>query len=107
MFFDDGGATDAVVDIVTALAAEVWALTERVHTLEALLANAGHIEPGAVDGLEPDPADADARAAHAAAFTSRVFRVFEAMHEEINAGENTDTYLEVVERAYDELGART
>ncbi len=38
-FFDDGGATDAVLAIVTALGSEVWALRERQRTLEAVLAD--------------------------------------------------------------------
>ncbi len=103
VFFDDGGATDAVVDIVTALAAEVWALRERVANLEAVLAAAGHLEPGALDRWVPSPEEQDRRVGEAAAFAGRVYRVFEEMREELAAGETADGYTAVVQRAYGEI----
>lgn len=103
VFFDDGGATDAVLDIVTALAAEVWALRERVANLEAVLADAGHLEPGALDRWVPPPAEQDRRVEEASAFAGRVYRVFEEMREELAAGETADGYAAVVQRAYDEI----
>lgn len=103
VFFDDGGATDAVVDIVTALAAEVWALRERVANLEAVLAASGHLEPGLLDRWVPEPAEQDRRVADAAAFAGRVYRVFEEMREQVAAGETPDGYAAVVQRAYDEI----
>ncbi|MGI9614408.1 MAG: hypothetical protein ACR2QO_15970 [Acidimicrobiales bacterium] len=83
-FFDDAGATDAVIDIVTALAAEVWVLRERIDRLE---------------GVDPGTSSQDA-----AAFTSRVFRVFEEMREEVVAGESEDRYRALVDRAFAEIG---
>ena len=102
-FFDDDGATDAVVDIVTALAAEVWALRERVDTLEHLLADSGAIEPGAVEAEAPDPGREQRLADEASAFTARVFRVFEEMREQAVAGETGEQYRSVVQRAFDEI----
>ncbi|MDG2111859.1 MAG: hypothetical protein P8N02_04505, partial [Actinomycetota bacterium] len=78
-YFDDDGATDAVIAIVTALSAEVWALRERVGALEAVLTQSGALVPGALEGHEPTDEQADATAAEAVAFASRVFRVFEEM----------------------------
>ena len=95
-FFDDDGATDAVLAIVTALAAEVWALRERQSTLEAVPA-------AAIESYRPDADETAARAAEAAAFAGRVYRVFEEMREEALAGDTEDGYLEVVDRAFAEL----
>lgn len=103
VFFDDGGATDAVLDIVTALAAEVWALRERVANLESVLAASGHLEPGALDRHVPPPEEQERRVGEAAAFAARVYRVFEEMREELAAGETADGYAAVVERAYREI----
>ncbi|MDH4074889.1 MAG: hypothetical protein OEY41_06905 [Acidimicrobiia bacterium] len=103
VFFADGGATDAVLAIVTSLAAEVWALRERVTTLETVLAAGGTIPASAVEAHRPSPAEAERRAAEAAAFTARVFRVFEEMREEVLAGETPGGYEALVQRAYDEI----
>ena len=103
VFFDDGGATDAVLAIVTALAAEVWALRERVTTLETVLANSGAVPSGAVEAHRPTPAESERRSADAAAFTARVYRVFEEMREEALAGETPAGYEALVQRAYDEI----
>lgn len=102
-YFDDDGVTDAVISIVTSLAAEVWALRERVDSLEAVLARHGALDPAEVEAHRPDGEAAEARAAEAAAFTSRVFRVFEEMREEITNDESEARYAEVVERAFAEL----
>jgi hypothetical protein len=102
-FFDDEGATDAVVSIVTALAAEVWALHERVASLEAVLEREGVVGSGAVESYRPQGEEAEASAAAAKAFTARVFRVFEEMREEVVAGETSQSYEAVVARAYDEV----
>ncbi|WP_419908354.1 hypothetical protein [Candidatus Poriferisodalis sp.] len=102
-FFDDDGATDAVLAIVTALAAEVWALRERQATLEAVLAQAGIDATAAIEAYRPDGDETAARAAEAAAFAGRVYRVFEEMREEAMAGETQDRYLQVVDRAFAEL----
>ena len=103
VFFDDDGATDAVLAIVTALAGEVWALRERRASLEAVLEAQGSLPPSAVEEHRPDDEVAAARSSDAAAFTARVFRVFEEMREEALAGETSESYDAVVERAYDEL----
>lgn len=103
LYFDDEGATDAVVAIVTALASEVWALRERVTTMEALLEEADLIPRDRIDSYQPDESEATARASEAAAFMARVFRVFEEMREEALAGETEAGYRALVERAFDEL----
>lgn len=103
VFFDDDGATDAVLAIVTALATEVWALRERLSSLEAVLAKAGVVDQSAVEAYQPDEVEAASRAEEASAFTGRVFRVFEEMREEALAGESHEQYLAVVQRAFDEL----
>ena len=102
-FFDDDGATDAVLAIVTALAAEVWALRERQSTLEAVLAEAGIDAGAAIESYRPGADETAARAADAAAFAGRVYRVFEEMREEALAGDTEDRYLGVVDRAFAEL----
>ncbi len=103
VFFDDDGATDAVVAIVTALAGEVWALRERLASLEEVLEARGGLSPAEVENHRPTATAAEARSVEAAAFTARVFRVFEEMREEALAGETADRYDAVVARAYDEL----
>ena len=45
-YFDDEGASDAIVQVVTSLAAEVWALTERIQTLEKVLVEKDLVEDG-------------------------------------------------------------
>ncbi|MCY4517334.1 MAG: hypothetical protein OXB99_08865 [Acidimicrobiaceae bacterium] len=102
-FFDDGGATDAVLAIVTALASEVWALRERQRTLEAVLAEAGIDVAVAIEAYRPDEAETADRAAEAAVFAGRVYRVFEEMREEALAGDTEDRYLQIVDRAFAEL----
>ena len=102
-FFDDGGTTDALIDIITALTAEVWALRERLDSLETVLQSAGHLSPGQVEAHRPSDREAEARATAAADFTRRVFRVFDEMRDEIAAGETTDQYLDLVQRAFDEI----
>ncbi len=103
VFFADGGATDAVLAIVTSLAAEVWALRERVMTLETVLTETGAVPVDTVEAHRPPPAEAERRADEAAAFTARVFRVFEEMREEALAGETPERYEALVQRAYDEI----
>ena len=103
VYFDDGGATDAVVAIVTALAAEVWVLRERLASIEAVLEEVGVVEQSAIEAHQPDEAEAASRAEEASAFMGRVFRVFEEMREEALAGESQEQYLAVVQRAFDEL----
>ena len=103
-FFDDDGATDAVLSIVTALAAEVWALRERVDSLEMVLERSGTLDRADVENLRVDGEAAADRDHDAAAFTGRVFRVFEEMREEVVAGETEAQYQAVVDRAFSELG---
>lgn len=102
-FFDDDGATDAVLAIVTALSAEVWALRERIQSLEAILEQSGTIRIADVETHRFEGAGEAAQADEAAAFAARVFRVFEEMREEAAAGETEERYLAVVERAFDEI----
>jgi hypothetical protein len=102
-FFDDAGATDAVIDIITALSAEVWALHERIDSLEAVLEASDTLDRSSVESHRSDPIESEARAADAAAFTGRIFRVFAEMREEVVAGETEDGYLSLVQRAFDEI----
>lgn len=102
-YFDDDGATDALVQMVTALTAEVWSLRERLTTLEHLLGQAGVVDPRAVDGYRPDDEEQAARRAAAGEFTSRVFRVFDELREAAAAGEGPNDYTALVDRAYEEL----
>ena len=103
-FFDDDGATDAVLAIITALSAEVWTLRERIDSLEAVLEGAGHLDRGAVEGHRFEGDEAEAQLQEASAFADRVFRVFEEMREQVRAGETEEQYLAVVERASEEIG---
>jgi hypothetical protein len=102
-YFDDDGTTDALISIITALSGEVWALRERLDTVERLLAGGGQLSPDEVEGYRPSAAEAAARAAEARAFTGRVFRVFEEMREEVLAGETPEQYQALVRRAFDEI----
>ena len=68
-----------------------------------MLTAKGTLTRGAIEGYRPDGATADERAADAAEYVSRVFRVFEQMREEIAADETADGYMEVVRRAFAEL----
>jgi hypothetical protein len=102
-YFDDEGASDAMVQVVTSLAAEVWALTERIQTLEKVLAEKDLIEDGLIGAYELSELDEQQRLEDAAAFVGRVFRVLEEMREEIVNEESPESYLEVVDRAFSEL----
>lgn len=106
-YFDDGGASDAMVQIVTALAGEVWALTERISTLENILVAEDLVEDGFTERYELNSADEKQRLEDAASFAARIFRVLEEMREEIVNDESTETYLAVVDRAFSELGRKS
>ena len=102
-YFDDEGASDAIVQVVTSLAAEVWALTERIQTLEKVLVEKDLVEDGFIGTYEPSEFDEQQRLEDAAVFVGRVFRVLEEMREEIVNDESPEAYLEVVDRAFSEL----
>lgn len=106
-YFDDGGASDAMVQIVTALAGEVWALTERISTLENILVAEDLVEDGFTERYELSAADEKQRLEDAASFAARIFRVLEEMREEIVNDESAETYLAVVDRAFSELGRKS
>ena len=61
-YFDDDGATDAVVAVVTALASEVWALRERIATIESVLDETGLVDRDAIEGFRPSEPELEARA---------------------------------------------
>ena len=82
-YFDDDGASDSMVQVVTSLAAEVWALTERIQTLEKVLVEKDLIEDGLIGTYELSELDEQQRLEDAAVFVGRVFRVLEEMREEI------------------------
>ena len=102
-YFDDEGASDAIVQVVTSLAAEVWALTERIQTLEKVLVEKDLVEDGFIGTYELSEFDEQQRLENAAVFVGRVFRVLEEMREEIVNDESSEAYLEVVDRAFSEL----
>ena len=102
-YFDDDGASDAIVQVVTSLAAEVWALTERIQTLEKVLVEKDLVEDGFIGTYALSGFDEQQRLEDAAVFVGRVFRVLEEMREEIVNDESPEAYLEVVDRAFSEL----
>ena len=102
-YFDDEGDSDAIVQVVTSLAAEVWALTERIQTLEKVLVEKDLVEDGFIGTYELSEFDEQQRLEDAAVFVGRVFRVLEEMREEIVNDESPEAYLEVVDRAFSEL----
>jgi len=89
--------------VVTSLAAEVWALTERIQTLEKVLVEKDLVEDGFIGTYELSEFDEQQRLEDAAVFVGRVFRVLEEMREEIVNDESPEAYLEVVDRAFSEL----
>ena len=106
-YFDDGGVSDAMVQIVTALAAEVWALTERMHNLEQMLVDEGVVRNGFIEDYELGADVEKQRLEDATLFAGRVFRVLEEMREEIVNDESAESYLAVVDRAFSELGRKS
>ena len=106
-YFDDGGVSDAMVQIVTALAAEVWALTERMHNLEQMLVDEGVVRNGFIEDYELGADAEKLRLEDATLFAGRVFRVLEEMREEIVNDESAESYLAVVDRAFSELGRKS
>ncbi|MCH2626298.1 MAG: hypothetical protein VX971_02160 [Actinomycetota bacterium] len=106
-YFDDGGVSDAMVQIVTALAAEVWALTERMHNLEQMLVDEGVVRNGSIEDYELGADAEKQRLEDATLFAGRVFRVLEEMREEIVNDESAESYLAVVDRAFSELGRKS
>ena len=106
-YFNDGGASDAMIQIVTALAAEVWALTERMETLERVLVNEGLVGDDFAGKCELSSSDEQQRLEDATMFAGRIFRVLEEMREEIVNDESPDAYLAVVDRAFAEIGTKS
>ncbi|GGH03846.1 hypothetical protein GCM10007420_20270 [Glycocaulis albus] len=76
VFFEDA-ANDRLTAIITALAAEVAVLSERVHSLEAVLAEKAVLETGALDAFQPSAEQLAARRERHEAFNQRVFYVLE------------------------------
>ena len=91
------------MQVVTSLAAEVWALTERIQTLEKVLVEQDLVEDSCIGTYELSEFDEQQRLEDAAVFVGRVFRVLEEMREEIVNDESPEAYLEVVDRAFSEL----
>jgi len=102
-YLDDEGASDAILQVVTSLAAEVWALTERIQTLEKVLVEKDLVEDGFIETYKLSEFDEQQRLEDSAVFVGRVFRVLEEMREEIVNDESSEAYLEVVDRAFSEL----
>lgn len=84
-FFEDP-AIDRLTAIVTALSAEVAVLSERLHTLEATLADKSVLSPGEVDEREPSAEQLEARHRRQEAFNQRVFYVLQEELDSLNAG---------------------
>lgn len=80
-FFEDT-ANDRLTAIITALVTEVAGLSDRVATLENLLAAQGVLSPDAVDHHFLTEQEQAARRARHAALTDRVFYV---LQEEVDA----------------------
>jgi len=68
-------AVDQLMAIVVALTAEVSVAFDRIETLERLLAGAGVIAPGAVEGYVADDAENTERNRRREALIERVFQV--------------------------------
>ena len=96
-----------MIQIVTALAAEVWALTERMETLERVLVNEGLVGDDFAGKCELSSSDEQQRLEDATMFAGRIFRVLEEMREEIVNDESPDAYLAVVDRAFAEIGTKS
>lgn len=75
-FFEDT-AIDRLTAIIAALVTEVSGLSDRVATLEDLLADKAVLEPSAVDHHVLTQAQQDARRARHAGLTDRVFYVLQ------------------------------
>lgn len=80
-FFEDT-ANDRLTAIITALVTEVAGLSDRMATLENLLADKGVLVPDAVDHHILSQAQQDARRARHVALTDRIFYV---LQEEVDA----------------------
>jgi len=80
-FFEDT-ANDRLTAMLAALAAEVAVLSDRVHSLEALLASKSVLPADAVDSYQPSADDLAARRKRHEAFNARVFYV---LQEELDA----------------------
>lgn len=61
-FYVDAG-TDRFAAVVLRLASELWVARERIDTLERLLAQAGVLQLGSIDGFKPDDAASGERQA--------------------------------------------
>lgn len=75
-FYDDP-ASDRLAAIITALTTEVAVLQERLHTLEAVLANHGLVGADAIEDFSPSPEQAAERVQRQQALTDRVFYVLQ------------------------------
>jgi len=82
---------DALIDVLLEISAQLWVLKRRNGLLEAALADAGVLPPGAVEDYRPD---ADLKAAlqeQRAAFVAAIFRSFtEVSTEPDNPGTNKE-----------------
>ena len=74
-FFPDPNV-DRVLGVVMELAAEVYVLRDRLHTLETLLARSGTVFPAELDAYEPN---ADDRAQRLAARDALIARILAPM----------------------------
>jgi hypothetical protein len=70
-FFPDPNV-DRVLGVVMELAAEVYALRERLHTVERLLERAGAVTRADLDAYEPSPEERAERLAERDALIARI-----------------------------------
>ena len=70
-FFNDA-AVDRLVEAFVALTSEVWVLTERLATVEALAAAKGHVTLEEFTQYKPDPAETAEREAARDGYIQRV-----------------------------------
>ncbi len=87
---------ERVLAITMALSQELAVARERIDTLERLLAGAGVLAPGAVEGFTPTPAQAAERGLWTQEYLARVFRILQQEGEAIAAAGKGDLLSEEV-----------
>lgn len=96
--FHENAAVDRLIAMMMAMASELSTLRDRIETLEALGADAGWLQPGAVDAYAPDTPERARRDASREAMLARLFYVLEEELDDITHGETDDTYKAAIAR---------
>ncbi len=79
-FFPDPNV-DRLLGVVMELAAEVYVLRDRLHTIEYLLARSGAVDPHEIDSFEPTEAERARRLAERDALVARILTPMTAQSE--------------------------